>query len=72
MPQCYISRCYALADVIAISYVIDVITTEEDVISSCLFYEWMLYHLDCMLQHFIYGRCYCQVADGIATGSVLF
>ena len=42
MPQCYVGRCFALADVIAIYYVVDVIITEEDVISSCLFYKWQV------------------------------
>ena len=37
MPQCYIGRCYAWQMLFTMWDVVDVITTEEDVISSyCL------------------------------------
>ena len=70
-----------MADVIAIYVVVDVKTTEADVIASILS-KWQMVlpffyvaggrPLDCMLQHFEGDRCYCQAADGITTFYTLF
>ena len=63
-----------MADVIAMCMVVDVKTTEADVIACFILFYWLML-LPIFLWQMLWphimaqdgGRCYCQVAGGIAT-----